>query len=165
MSDYATFEDSQQLLDNYAKQLAKILECDYPDITFEMIDHTRDYAPVNTFPYRPDEDWGLGQYRISALNQVVSTFKMYQMPHCCAYAISCNVHVEKLYRNRGIGKLLNQMRIDMAKLMGFSALLCTDVNHNGSQRKVLEANGWVDIHTIINSRTDNVVHISAINLR
>lgn len=165
MSHYTTFEGTQQLLDVYANQLAEVLECKPSDIKFEISTDGRNYNPLTIFPSQPGAEWSMGNYVVSISKSTISTFKMYQMPHCCAYAISCNVYVEQRFRNKGIGKILNRFRIDAAKLMGFSALLCTDVDHNGFQRKVLEANNWIDVHTIINSRTDNVVHLSAINLR
>ena len=86
------------------------------------------------------------------------------MPHCCAYAISCNVRVEPQYRNKGIGTALNLFRMILCDIMGYTALICTDVDHNGAQRKILKTQEWTDIHTVINRRTGNVVHISATEL-
>lgn len=94
----------------------------------------------------------------------ISTWRLYQMPHCCAYIVSCNVTVESRFRNKRVGTVLNQLRQDIGRLLGYSAILCTDVKQNKYQRKLLKNNGWKDIHEIKNKRTSNTVYLSVIDL-
>ena len=63
-----------------------------------------------------------------------------------------------------IGTILNQLRQDIGRLLGYSSIICTDIQQNTNQRKLLETNGWKDIHSVINKRTNNRVYLSVINI-
>jgi hypothetical protein len=80
------------------------------------------------------------------------------MPHCCAFMISCNVYVSASYRNKRIGTTLNSLRQDIGRVLGFTSILCTDIEKNIHQRQLLKTNGWKDIHSVINKRTNNQVY-------
>jgi hypothetical protein len=118
---------------------------------------------------KPDSDFNLGWYRVTiespgALSKTVASFKLYQMPHCCAIAVSCEAYVYPEFRNKKIGTTMNKFRQELCKLLGYSVLMCTDIEQNTHQRKLLKTNGWKDIHDIVNSRTHNRVFISVKNL-
>ena len=55
---------------------------------------------------------------------------------------------------------MNTFRQDIARTLGYSSLMCTDIEQNVNQRKLLKTNGWKDIHSVINKRTKNHVYIS-----
>lgn len=97
-------------------------------------------------------------------HQLISWWKMVQMPGCCGILISTGVYVDKDYRNKGINKVLNQFRIQVAKKLGYGILLCTDVKSNIPQQKTLEANGWENLFEFKNPRTKNIVNIHAIKV-
>ena len=86
------------------------------------------------------------------------------MPHCCAFMVSCNVNVTEKYRGMRIGTILNQFRQDIGRVLNYSSILCTDIEQNTHQRKLLKTNGWKDIHDVVNKRTKNRVYISVINI-
>tara|TARA_R110000772_G_scaffold54130_1_gene123544 strand:- start:61418 stop:61990 length:573 start_codon:yes stop_codon:yes gene_type:complete len=94
----------------------------------------------------------------------ISDFKLYQLPHCCAYMVSCNSRVWDRYQNNKIGTILNKLRIDLGKLFNYSAILCTDVSSNQYQKKILKNNNWKDIHTVKNKRSGNKIHLTVIDI-
>ena len=95
---------------------------------------------------------------------MVAEFELYPMISCCGICVSTKSRVIPEYQQRGLGTLLNSLRIDVARYLGYGVLLCTDVVTNEAQRKVLKANGWKDVHEFLNPRTRNRVAISVINL-
>ena len=161
---------TKELLDKYKKIICPILKCDEKDLKFFISGRgdtweTRSIEDeIGELEYKKDSNWGLGTYTLKCKDKIVSHWKLYEMPHCCAYMISCNVEVITAYRNKRIGTILNSLRQDIGRLLGYSALLCTDIEKNIYQRKLLETNGWRDVHNVINKRTQNRVYLSVINL-
>jgi len=172
-----------QILDKYRKIISGILNCKPEEINFikdnEIIgelkhskseEEARLYCEEQNITFNYDDfliiqtDWSLGNYKIVFNDDIISTFKLYQLPHCCAFMVSCNVKVEENFRNKRIGTILNQLRQDLGRLLGYSAVLCTDIEQNINQRKLLKTNGWKDIHNVINKRTQNRVYLSVINI-
>lgn len=94
----------------------------------------------------------------------VTTFCLRQLPGCCAFVVSYHVSVSSQFRNKGVGKLMNAFRLDIARFLRYTAMLCTDKLDNGPQRSILHKNGFVDIYTCINKKTDNHIAISLITL-
>ena len=110
------------------------------------------------------QDWKLGEYKVTVQGNKVSTFKLYQMPHCCGIAISCNAFVEEQYRNKRVGSVLNNLRQEIARANGYTILICTDIAKNDHQRKLLKTNGWEDVLEFKNKRTGNTVYLAYIGL-
>lgn len=110
------------------------------------------------------QDWMQGDYTVKLKNNTMASFKLYAMPHCCAIIISCNAFVAPDFRNKRIGSTMNHLRQDIGRALGYSTLMCTDIDSNICQRKLLKTNGWTDVHNVINKRTQNRVYISVINL-
>lgn len=152
-----------ELLDKYRKIIAPILKCEPEDIRFFITDKGRE-DEIGTLDYKKDNNWSLGQYRVKLKDEEISRWKLYEMPHCCAFMISCNVIVHEKYRNKRIGTILNQLRQDIGRILGYSSILCTDIEKNVNQRKLLQTNGWKDVHSVINKRTNNRVYLSVINI-
>jgi len=109
-------------------------------------------------------DWSEGNYILCCRDRFVSSFELYRMPHCCAILVSCKSFVDTEFRNKRIATTLNTLRQDIGRALGYSLLLCTDVDKNEHQRKLLATNGWKDIYNVINKRTNNRVYLSVINL-
>lgn len=93
-------------------------------------------------------------------NMPISSFCLMQMPGCCGICISYNSLIFPKYQGKGIGTLLNQFRIDIADYLGYTTLLCTDREENIPQKKILAKNGWKDVHSFVNKRTNNLVNIT-----
>ena len=161
---------TKEILDKYRKILAPILECQEEEVEFyirgrgETPQDKQIVDKIGELTYQKNSNWSLGTYIVKCKNQEVSTWKLYELPHCCAFMVSCNVNVLPAFRNKRIGTILNLLRQDIGRALGYSAVLCTDVEHNVNQRKLLATNGWKDIHSIVNKRTQNRVYLSVINI-
>lgn len=111
-----------------------------------------------------DQKLDVGKYELKFGTTTVASFQLYPMINCCGICVSTQAEVAPEYRGRGLGTLLNSLRIDIARYLGYGLLLCTDVDSNEYQRRILKKNGWKDIHTFLNPRTKNKIHISVIGL-
>ncbi len=155
----------KELLDKYKKQISDKIGCKSEDILFCDDFSNRE---VQTLDYYKPHGGTPQSYSVRIIiddkQHYISTFKLYEMPHCCAIMISCNVDVKEKYRNKGIGTILNKFRQEIGLLLGYSLLLCTDIEQNTHQRRLLKNNGWKDIYNVLNKRTGNNVFISVINL-
>lgn len=113
---------------------------------------------------KPDAGYGsrINQFIVKdiATNTVITSFGLYEFPSCCAFCVSTQAVVNERYRRRGINKLSNAFRQLLAQEQRYSALICTDIEHNEAERKTLLANGFKDIYRIKNKRTRNIVCIS-----
>lgn len=98
-------------------------------------------------------------------NNTIASFSLASMVNCCGICVSTEARVVEAWQRKGLGTLLNAIRIDWARVLGYGLLLCTDIASNTPQRRVLAKNGWQDIHTFRNPRTGNDVVLSVINLR
>jgi hypothetical protein len=96
---------------------------------------------------------------------VAANWELQSMPHCCGICVSTNSAVHWTLRKRGLGTVLNSLRIHLAKSLGYSLLLCTDKAGNIAQRRILEHNGWRDIHSFENDFTGNRIYISVLALK
>ena len=166
-----------ELLDKYRKILSPILNCKEEDIKFystrTIYKETGKEERLIEIGTHFEEDydkglvtanWSEGEYQVCYNSSIISTWKLYQLPHCCAYIVSCSVNVREDYRSKRIGTILNQLRQDIGRLLGYSAIICTDIEQNTNQRKLLKTNGWKDVHNIINKRTNNRVYLSVVNI-
>jgi len=90
---------------------------------------------------------------------IVAGFSLSQMPGCCGLCVSHDAYVISSLRGRGIGTALNELRIYLARNMGYTCLLCTDVDSNEPQKKILSKNGWKTNMTFCNKRTGNIVNL------
>ena len=106
-----------------------------------------------------------GKYRLVAGTYTIATWELYQMKNCCGICVSTAATVREDFKKKGLGKLLNQVRIDYAKIMGYGLLLCTDVLKNKPQQKILDANGWEMVYSFKNPRTKNDVGIHVVPLK
>lgn len=165
-----------EVLDKYRKIVGGLLKVDPEKIKFYS---NKDLAKPNNFSEigelvwdKPEDEggeqnpisWSLGDYKITIDGKMLSTWKLYQLPHCCAIMVSCNVQVTNEFRGKRVGTVFNQLRQDIGRLLGYSCVMCTDIAQNTNQRKLLKTNGWKDIHEVKNKRTGNTVFISVINI-
>jgi len=158
---------TKALLKKYNNLISKILNI--PNEVYFTVD-SKEIGELTAEKKALLKDWSLGVYTLykdkkdgKYLNPIAS-WELYQMPHCCAIAVSCRAFVELQYRSKGLGALLNNLRQEIARLLGYSLLLCTDTSINTHQRQLLATNGWSDICTVFNKRTKNTVYISVIYL-
>lgn len=87
----------------------------------------------------------------------VAKWWMVSLPGSCAYVVC--YHSEVTYGNKGLGTLLNEMKQDIAKNIGYTAMICSDVTKNTFQKKILAKHEWADVHTLTNRRTNNEIKL------
>lgn len=109
-------------------------------------------------------NWCVGKYTVMNGKIMIASFELYQLPHCCAFLVSCKAYVNPQYRGKRVGTTLNNLRQDIGRALNYTTLMCTDIQTNVHQRQLLTTNGWKDIHEIKNKRTNNTVFLSVINL-
>ena len=97
-------------------------------------------------------------------NSLIASFVLADMPGCCGISISTQANVYPKFRNRGLGLLLNRVRIDIATQLGYGLLICTSLEMSDPQQKILKHNGWSKLLSFRNPRTNNVVCLHAIEL-
>lgn len=151
--------NNKQLLQNQRERIITLLKCDPDEVKFfcrgEEMKDWQEYYSVEK-----NGSQNHGYYEIKFRGKTIASWKLYEMPHCCAFLISCNAFVLPSMRNLGIGTLCNTFREEIAKTLGYTAMLCTDMVKNDVQRKILAKNGWTDLHKLLNKRTGNEVFLS-----
>lgn len=95
---------------------------------------------------------------------VVASANLSRFPGCCGIVVSYHALVDYLYCGRGLGTILNKLRISWAREQGYTVLMCTDRSDNEAQRAILKRNGWKDMFRFTNKRGGNQVAVSYIKL-
>ncbi len=161
-------------IDKYKAKIAEVFECK-PEEILLYSDFPTDYKTKRPFEIDKIEyfkpNGGTVRYSKFSVRKVIdgretsiAQFSLTEMPSCCAILISHAASVANEFKNRGLGTILNSFRIEIGKELGYSCLMCTDIESNISQRKILKKNGWDDIYSVKNQRTKNNVFLSVINL-
>lgn len=149
-------EDSfEQIRDKYKLMIGKLLGTN----DFSLVESTNKCSYMEKLP--------VGRWKLtytSRIGGLIASFELHPMINCCGICVSTQAYVVQQERGKGLGTLLNQFRIDIARHNGYSLLLCTDIVSNSPQRSILKANGWRDIHSFVNRRTGNTVAVSVITL-
>lgn len=123
----------------------------------------------NSYDYDHIGEWHLVHMTPNYYSKVdretpIATFSLTQLPACCGVCVGNSAATYDPFRNKGLGTLLNKMRIDMATEAGFGIMLATDISHNTPNVKIFDKNGWKKIYEFANPRTANVVDIRVIQL-
>jgi len=110
-----------------------------------------------TYSYDSDGKIAGGYFSIyqKETQLTVSSFKLVPMSGCGGVIISCNVSVEPDFRNKGYGTLLSNIREQMAVELRYSAMVCTVIDGNTFQQRIMEKNGWQKSVSFLNSKTGN----------
>ncbi len=151
------------MVKEYAKKLGELLGLE--DVYFDLfyndkLSKLHDYS----LEYIKDENKPNTIYARTKEGATISSFSLSQLHGCCGVCISYHSFVCHDYRNKGVASLLNQMRQEIGKYLGYSLLICTDVVNNLPQSKILEKNEWKHVHRFQNKRTNNLLNLSVINL-
>lgn len=102
-----------------------------------------------------------GKFRVidNTNNLLVTYFVLSQMRGCNGVCISSNVVVEEEYRGNGLGTKFNYFREVLAKKMNYSLMLCTVVDGNEKQEKIMNKQGWTICTKFLNLKTKNTVKL------
>jgi len=82
-------------------------------------------------------------------------FKLGELEGCCAILISYNTYISEALRGKGYARLLMDLKKEIARLLGYSYLICTTLKNNSVEKQVLKRTGWKKIKNLYNSRTGN----------
>lgn len=135
------------------------------DIATELSLKLGSWRLIKTSDAYTDKVGGYNYHIIGPNYFKISSWELVQMIHCCGICVSTSAMIYDKYRGMGLGTLLNKLRIHLAAEAGYGCLMCTDIDSNIPQRKILAKNGWKDVHSFTNPRTGNVIHISLIDLK
>jgi hypothetical protein len=86
-----------------------------------------------------------------------------ELPGCCGVVVSHNAM--SIQRKEGWGKAIMPFKEELAKRLGYTVLLCTDIANNTAENKILDKSGFSNLFSFKNKRTTNVVNIHAKDLR
>jgi hypothetical protein len=147
-----------------------------PDVDGTLLQFAPDIARWSSFPHgeyfivleRPGAkgmDLSNPEYLMNV--DYVAKFSFKQLPGCCGVVVLYHAAVYGRFSKKGLGTLLNRMRLEWARSMGYGVALCTDVtntSHPDYEQKILKKNGWSNLYVFKNPRTENKVTMSVINL-
>jgi len=88
-----------------------------------------------------------------------------ELPGCCGVCVSTGTYVHDRYNGKGIGKVLMALKKYIARHMGYTVLLLTEIERSSRNRKIINKTGFTDFFDFLNNRSGNVVVLSAIPLR
>lgn len=153
------FSTDKELIEYYKEEIEKIL-----GFAVTIQDLNQKDNQINLYYQKHNENNYIQILSETKPIVPIARFQLIEFPGCCAFMVSYHSNISDDYRGKGLGLLLNSMRMDIARFLGYSALLCTDLNDNIPQRKILAKNDWKDIFNIVNQRTRNNINISIVQL-
>lgn len=103
-------------------------------------------------------------FKIDYLEQTIAGFQLKDMYNCCGIIVASDLHISKLYRNRGIGTLMTSFVYEFSKYYGYGMLQCADKIDNEYQKKIFEKLGWNMVSSFINTKTGNILGIWLLKL-
>jgi GNAT superfamily N-acetyltransferase len=96
--------------------------------------------------------------------KLVSVWEIEPMSGCNGIAIFKKVEIMEEYRGKGLGTQFLNLRETLAKDFGYSSLLCTIVDTNEPQKKIMDKLGWKLLNQFTNSHTSNNVLLYGKNI-
>lgn len=98
--------------------------------------------------------------------EAIGKFGIIPFPDCCGICIATKGGISNtLYLNKGIGEIINRLRIQISKRMGYGLMFCTTTKENKFQQKLLEKLGWKEIAACFNKKTDNNITVHTVSLQ
>ena len=97
----------------------------------------------------------------------IAQFSMSHMPGCCGIIVSHATIITRAYVGKKLGTELHKIKLEIAKVLNFSSVLCTDVasESHTTQKKILDNNDWVEVAKFNNLNSGNDVSVFFKNLR
>jgi GNAT superfamily N-acetyltransferase len=164
------------MLETFLKSLSVLTGVPLENIVVYYRESNGKHTLIKTegyFSYSKDEAGKAGYYIIydnrhssgfNKLGSIITSWRLGQLPGCCAIALSTGVYIAPEHRSKGVGDLCHKFRIEIAKYLDYSMLMCTDIDSNKAQRAILKKNGWADVADVVNKRTNNHVFVSTLKL-
>jgi hypothetical protein len=93
----------------------------------------------------------------SPLTWGVAHFELSVLPGCGGVLVSHNSWVGYLERGKGIGNLMQDMKLWVAKRLEVGKMIATVVHGNGAEQQLLHKHGWTHGQPFWNPHTNNRV--------
>lgn len=87
----------------------------------------------------------------------IGEFYLTQLPGCCGVCVSHTAFIQPDHRKKGLGTILNALRVALAKASGYGMIICTTAEGNIPQEKILMKNGWSTVAQFMNPKTTHKV--------
>ena len=91
-------------------------------------------------------------------------FTLEEFPGCCGVLISNTAWIANSKRGMGLGTIMNNLRIGLARWFGYGCLMCTSDRANLIQNRILDKNDWKLIDVFKNPHTGHIIEIWKFNL-
>ncbi len=110
--------------------------------------------------YKNDVQLG-GEYFVidSDARRVVTSFVIEPMAGCNGIALFRAVDIREDYRGKGYGIHFLNLREKLALDFGYGVAMCTIVDTNIPQAKIMQKSGWQNLYQFNNPRTTNPVSV------
>jgi hypothetical protein len=95
----------------------------------------------------------------NGIGTVFTQFNISPFPGLCAAGISHGTIVSPNFRNRGVNTLALQLRIAIAGACNYTILMCSDRANSVFSIQTLKRAGFLQMHQLVNKRTENDVRI------
>jgi RimJ/RimL family protein N-acetyltransferase len=89
----------------------------------------------------------------------IGFYEINGLPGCNQVAVSNHAWISPDQRNQGFGQLAHEQRLDQARELGYDYMICTVLESNEVQIKILDNNGWTKLSTFNNRETGHRVCI------
>ena len=108
--------------------------------------------------YKRDVQLG-GEYFIidNDARNVVTSFVIEPMAGCNGIALFRAVEIRDKYRGKGYGIHFLNLREKIALDFGYGVAMCTIIDTNEPQTKIMQRSGWKKLYKFTNPRTNNPV--------
>ena len=140
---------SKNFFNKYEEQIATILEKE------------RDAVYITTEgDLHHDANFNECEITLEIGDDFIFSFTLCDMIGCCGiliYTLARVTEYPKDIRNRGLGTLMSEIAIDIAKTLGYGILIATDATCSNIQQKIFIKQGWQERIKFTNPRTDNEV--------
>lgn len=164
----------KELQHNLNKDLSEILSTSINNIEIKIYENSSSvqYTLEEFFNHYNPEEIQKGQcnlvFKIDVTNldrtNTVVGFQLKDMYNCCGIIVASDLHVSKVYRNRGIGKIITKFIYDFSKYYGYGILQAADKADNQYQVRIFEKFGWKSVSNFVNPKTGNTLSIWLLNL-
>lgn len=108
-----------------------------------IVENDKEYFRICTY--------GAGHY------EIVGQFALAELHGCCGVVVFYHASTTPKFQKKGLGSLFLKIRQKAAILAGYSVGQATVLKTNKSEIKLLQSEGWKDIHVFANKRTHNEV--------
>jgi hypothetical protein len=125
----------------------------------DTVDCKVQYDSTEYASFEKSMSWNYYLHKNQNTSDLIATFSLVEMPGCSGILVSVGSYIYEPYRNCGLGTILNGLRIQLAKQIGASLLLCTSAVSNKPQRAILDKNGWEILHQFTNKHTSNTINL------